>query len=85
MTKKKQDETKTEDTIDLATSPEAVDAAVADPVDLSAANVLLEDGSRVTVQPGTQPRSFRVTGTDGQAYDHCADAADGEWIYRKAE
>jgi hypothetical protein len=48
-----------------------------------ATTILLVGGGRRVV-PANQERAFRVYDMDGHAYDHCADAADGEWIYRPA-
>lgn len=47
-------------------------------------SILLEGGSWVDIQPGQKPKTYRVYGLDGVAYDHCADDPDtGEWLYQR--
>lgn len=51
------------------------------PIKPAGFTLLLEDGSRVSAS-NNQLRAFRAQDDDGHSYDHCADAPDGEWIYR---
>ena len=44
--------------------------------------IMCEDGSRIAVEP-RQERSYRVHAIDGSWWDHCCDAPDGEWVYRR--
>lgn len=43
--------------------------------------LLLEDGRRIPAS-NSEHRKFRAQGDDNRMYDHCKDAADGEWVYR---
>lgn len=52
--------------------------------DRHAPTILLEDGRILEGAAGTGAHDFRVTGTDGHDYDHCADHANGRWIYRRS-
>lgn len=68
---------------------EAAEAPVADPVveippaPIDKTNTILcEDGSRIAVYP-MQEKAYRVQSVDGSNWDHCSDALDGEWVYRR--
>lgn len=44
----------------------------------------MESGGWAPLASGFGPRDFRIKAADGTIWDHCADTANGDWVYRRA-